>query len=256
MMPCSALLPSRRIKRRKGNLMQDKAEVIVHRLLRNAAQGKRKFISLYRVRGLGEALQATWRNVFFIETVCRLEKDLAIPDPPVMPAVPLHIETLSNASDLTTWQGQKEILALRGEYGMQQFHARLKRGDLCFTACAEGRFAGFVWLEFPPGNEAGYPLQPHEAYTYDGWTFENFRGKRVLPAIQQAIMTYVRTYHRDIRTLVTHVAVWNKPSLSGDQRAGYIILRLERTFMILGVHRKQVLSAKIPAELLMHQNML
>ncbi|MFZ5884588.1 MAG: hypothetical protein ACOYYI_12485 [Chloroflexota bacterium] len=235
--------------------MSVSTENIFHRLARNAAQGKRKFVSLYRAHGLWDALRAAWRNLFLIETVCRLEKDLAIPDFPVMPAVPLQIETLNSASDLTTWQGRKEILALRGEYGMEQFHARLKRGDLCFTAYSEGGFAGFVWLEFPPGNEAGYPLQPHEAYTYDGWTFETFRGKRVLPVIQQSIMGYVRAHHANIRTLVTHVAVWNKPSLSGDQRAGYVLRRLERTVMILGVHRKQILSANIPAELLLRHNM-
>ncbi|GAB4403091.1 MAG: hypothetical protein OHK003_30780 [Anaerolineales bacterium] len=233
--------------------MQGRSEPILYRLVQNAAQGKRKFVSLYRVYGFETALQATWRNIFFIETVCRLEKDLAIPDSPLTPAIPLTIELLSSKDNLTTWTGKKEILALRGEYGMEQFHVRLQRGDLCFTACSEGGFAGFVWLEFPPGTEAGYPLQPHEAYTYDGWTFAAFRGKRVLPVIQQSIMAYVRAHHRDIRTLVTHVAVWNKPSLSGDQRAGYIIRRLERTFIILGVHRKQVLSAIPPAELLMHQ---
>lgn len=234
--------------------MQGEAKGILQKLARNAALGRRKFISLYRAQGFREALRAAWRNVLLAETVCRLEKDLAVPDKPVLPAIPLTIETLNAKSDLTIWQGREEILALRGEFGLEQFQSRLRRGDLCFAAYAEGGLAGFVWLEFPPGNVAGYPLQPHEAYTYDGWTFESFRGKRILPAIQQTIMKYVRLHHPHIRTLVTHVAVWNKPSLSGDQRAGYVIRRLERTVMMLGVHRKQALAARIPADLLMHQS--
>lgn len=242
------------MKRRKEHNMQIEPASLIQRLARNAAQGKRKFTSLHRAYGLRVAFHATWRNIFFIETVCRLEKDLATPEAPVTPVIPLTIQILSSETNLETWQGQKEIFSLRGEYGREQFHIRLQRGDLCFAAYSEGRLAGFVWLEFPPGNEAGYPLQPHEAYTYDGWTFDNFRGKRVLPAIQQSIMGYVRAHHANIQTLVTHVAVWNKPSLSGDQRAGYVIRRLERTVMILGFHRKQTLSAKVPAELLTHPN--
>lgn len=234
--------------------MQIEPASLMQRLARNAAQGKRKFASLYRAHGLRMAVQMAWRNMFLIETVYRLEKNLAAPESPVTPAIPLTIQILSGETSLASWQGQKEVFSLRGEYGMEQFRLRLQRGDLCCAAYSEGRLAGFVWLEFPPGNEAGYPLQPHEAYTYDGWTFENFRGKRTLTAIQQFIMRYVRAHHANIRTLVTHVAVWNKPSLSGDQRAGYVIQRLERTVMILGFHRKQALSAKVPAELLIHPN--
>lgn len=233
--------------------MQVRSEGIIQKLVRNARQGRRKFVSLYRVHGFRKAVKQIWQNIFFIETVCRLEKDLNIPDDIVESVIPLKIEIIDSEFDLENWPGKKEILEIRGEYGLEQFRARLERGDLCFAAYSNGEFTGFVWLEFPPGVEAGYPLQPHEAYTYDGWTFEKYRGKRILSAIQQAIMVYVRTHHTNIRSLVTHVAVWNRPSLSGDQRAGYIIKRLERTIMILGIHRKQVLSGKVPAELFMHQ---
>lgn len=233
--------------------MQVRSEGIIQKLVRNAAQGKRKFVSLYHAHGLVDATKRTWNNIFLIETVCRLEKDLSVPDRLAEPAIPLTIEALDRGFDLMNWQGKKEILELRGEYGIDQFRIRIERGDKCFAAYLNGEFAGFVWLEFPPGGEAGYPLQAQEAYTYDGWTFEKFRGKRILPVIQQTIMGYVREHHKEIQRLVTHVAVWNKASLSGDQRAGYIIQRLERTIMILGIHRKQVLPIEVPAELIMHQ---
>lgn len=226
---------------------------IVQKLFSNAKQGRRKFVSLYRAHGLVEAIKLIWNNVLLVETVCRLEKDLTVPNKQVEPRIPVDIEVLDKSFDLQNWQGRKEILKLRDEYGIEQFHMRLERGDLCFAAYSKGEFTGFVWLEFPPGSEAGYPLKMHEAYTYDGWTFDDFRGKRILPAIQQAIMKYVREHRKEIRDLVTHVAVWNKPSLSGDQRAGYIIQCLERTIMVLGVHRKQRLNRVIPSDLIMHQ---
>jgi len=233
--------------------MQVKTEGILQKLFRNAKQGGRKFVSLYRAHGLMEAIKQTWKNVFLLETVCRLEKDLLIPDKQVEPGIPLNIEVLDKGFDLQNWHGRKEILKIRGEYGLDQFQMRLERGDLCFAAYSNGEFTAFVWLEFPPGSEAGYPLSRYEAYTYDGWTFENFRGKRILPAIQQAIMDYAREHHKEIHNLVTHVATWNKPSLSGDQRAGYVIQYLERTIMILGVHRKQRLNRVVPSDLIMHQ---
>jgi len=226
---------------------------VFQKLVHNARQGRRKFISLYRVYGLGEAIKRIWNNILFIEAVCRLEKDLTVPDKLVEPLISLDIEIMEKGFDLHGWRGQKEILEIRGEYGVEQFRVRLERGDLCFAAYSLGEFAGFVWLEFPPGVEAGYPLQRDEAYTYDGWTFDGFRGKRVLPVIQQAIMTFVREQNKEIHRLVTHVATWNKASLSGDQRAGYIIQRLERTIMMMGIHRKTISDREIAPDLIMHQ---
>jgi len=233
--------------------MQTKTEGILQKLFRNAKQGGRKFVSLYRAHGLVEAIRLIWNNVLLVETVCRMEKDLSVPDIQVESRIPLNIEVLDKGFDLQNWHGRKEILKIRDKYGLDQFQMRLERGDLCFAAYSNGEFSGFIWLEFPPGVEAGYSLNMHEAYTYDGWTFENFRGKRVFPVIQQTIMDYVRDHHKEIRSLVTHVATWNKSSLSGDQLAGYVIQYLERTIMILGVHRKQRLNRVVPSDLIMHQ---
>ena len=74
-----------------------------------------------------------------------------------------------------------------------------------------------------------------------------------MPVIQQAIINHVRKNRPDIQNIVTHVATWNKASLSGDQKAGYIIIRLERTIVVFGIHKKQILDKKIPPELIMHQ---
>ena len=150
------------------------------------------------------------------------------------------------------WPSKTKILEIRGEYGLDQFQKRFERGDLCFAAYSNSELVGFVWIEFPPGTEAGSPLLMEETYTYDGWTFEKYRGKRTLPIIQQAIMNYVRQQHKDIRKLVTHVATWNKASLSGDQRAGYSITQRELTIVIFGFHRKINLKGKISADLMVH----
>ncbi|MBK6710278.1 MAG: hypothetical protein IPG51_08100 [Chloroflexi bacterium] len=223
------------------------------RIIKNFQEGKRKFVSLYQIYGLRGTLERIWKNVILIETVCRLDKDVALPDPFVEPKIPLDMEIYSKGFDLNNWAGKKEILELRGQHGLEQFAKRFNRGDLCFAAYSNGNFVGFIWIEFPPVTEAGYSLKTNEAYTYDGWTFEAFRGNRTMPVIQQAIINHVRKNRPDIQNIVTHVATWNKASLSGDQKAGYIISRLERTIVVFGIHKKQILDKKIPPELIMHQ---
>jgi hypothetical protein len=223
------------------------------RVYSHARQGLRKFGSLYPIYGFWGTLSQLWKNLFFFEKVCRLDKLLEIADKPVQCKVPLEIEVYGKGFELENWPGKREILNLRGPYGLEQFEKRLERGDLCFAAYSNREFTGFIWLELPPVSEAGYPLLKDEAFTFDGWTFENFRGKRIFSVIQQAINDYVRENRPDIRNIVTHVATWNKSSLSGDQRAGYRIVRLELTMVLFGFHRKLILKEPVPADLIMHQ---
>ena len=228
--------------------------MIFQQIILNAAQGKRKFTSLYDIYGLWGAIKYISKNLLFIETVCRLDKNLHEAEKIVHPKIPIKIGILKKGLILDEWNGKEDILSIRGIYGLEQFAKRFNRGDLCFVAYSHDDFAGFVWVEFPPVTEAGYSLQSAEAFTYDGWTFEKFRGNRVLPVLQQAIFAYVRVNRPDICSIATHVAIWNKASLSGDQRAGYKITRLERTIVLLGFHKKVPLNREIPNDLIMHQN--
>lgn len=215
---------------------------ITQKFIRNVRKGKHKFASLYPIYGLWGTLRLVLKNTLFLEIVFRLDKELSTPDTLVEPKIPMTIEIYDKNFDLNSWSGKEEILKIRGTYGLEQFAERFARGDLCFAAYSNSDFVGFVWVQFPPVTEAGYPLQPDEAYTHDGWTFDRYRGKRTLPVIQQAIMNYVRQHQKDIRKLVTHVATRNKASLSGDQRSGYIIIRRELTIVIFGFHHKLILT--------------
>jgi len=225
----------------------------IGRIINNFHEGKRRFVSFFPIYGLWGTLKQIRKNIFLIEHICRLDKNVNIPDLRVDPRIPINIEVNSKDSNLKNWPGKKKILAIRGDYGLEQFEKRFENGDLCFMAYSNGEFVGFIWIEFPPVLRAGYTLEINEAYTYDGWTFEEFRGNRTMPVIQQAITNFVREKRTDIKNIVTHVAPWNKASLSGDQRAGYIITRIERIIIIMGIHKKQILDVEIPSELVMHQ---
>lgn len=205
--------------------------------LRHIHRGIRKiesFVPIYGVRG---TLKIIARNVLWVETVYRLEKDLQIPESKVEPQIPIVVIMFGDL-DLSEWEGREQVQQIRGHYGLSQFRERLDRGDLLFSAYWESKFVGFVWLEFPPGVDAGYGLKNDEAYIYDSWTFEPYRGKRVSPTIQQTIFNYLRKKRPDIRHVITHVATWNKASLAGDQRAGYRITSRELSIVFWGYHRK------------------
>ncbi len=230
--------------------MRNDINSILQKLINNAKQGKRKIDSFYPIYGFWETIRQVWKNVIQFEKYFRLDKELGKTVKPVMPKIPIRIEIIRRGFDLEKWTGKKELLEIRGEYGLEQFQKRIERGDLCFAGYSNRAFVGFVWIEFPPVTEAGYQLYTNEAYTYDGWTFEEYRGNRVLAVIHQAIMNWVRQNRRDLHKLVTHVAIWNKPSLAMDQRAGYVIVRQELSFVILGYHKKFVINRAIPTELI------
>lgn len=220
-----------------GGYWKDRFIRSITSLFENARRGRRKFTSYAQVYSVGGAIGQVRRNVFLLETVYRLDKDLHILEEKIEPKIPLAISPYTDL-DLNSWRDKQSILEIRGEYGENQFRERFDQGDILFTAYSEGRLVGFVWLECPPVKGAGYPLENNEGYTYDGWTFSAYRGKHVFPALQQFIMDYVRLNRPDIHILITHVAVWNQPSLSGDQRAGYRVKRRELSIIFLGFHRK------------------
>ena len=200
--------------------------------------GLEKLRSLIPIYGFFGAITIVSKNIFLLEKVYRLEKDLEIQDVLVTPKIPITIQVISKYIDLDKWEFHKKILNIRGHYGLSQFSKRLKQNDILFYALWENHFVGFVWLGFSPENVVGYALREDEAYTYDGWTFEEYRGKRILPCLQQRIFMYIRNNHPEIRTVVTHVASWNKPSIKGDSRAGYMKKYLELSLVIFGYHRK------------------
>lgn len=215
------------------------------RTVGNFRRGKNKIESLLPLYGLIGTSKLIMKNTLWFERVYRLEKNLSTPEDQVNPKIPLQLMIFSGSDlDVDSWEGKKRIFEIRGEYGIAQFKERLARGDLLFIAQWQEKDVGFVWLEFPPGEDIGYSLSMDEAYTYDGWTYEEYRGNRALPFIQQGIMNYVRDSISNICTLVTHIAVWNGASISGDIRAGYVITRLELSVSIIGYHRKYFIASR------------
>jgi len=216
-------------------------------LKKRISLGISKFRSLIKRMGLWGAVAQIMRNIFWIEIMYRFVKDLDVQENRVKPKIPLRIITMPQDLDVYNWEGRKELLEIRGEYGLLQFQQRLQRGYILFCAYSEVKFAGFLWLLPPPVTriDSGVLLKDDEAYQIDGWTFNDYRGKGVLPSLQQATYDYARKEFPHVKSVVTHGAIRNIPSVVGQQRSGLIIVSRELSVSIFGYNRKIKLSNAI-----------
>lgn len=210
---------------------------IMNKVLRYFGRGARILNSSFRARGLWQTLRLALEALLSIRFCYRLEKTLSNPEEKVDPKIPLTVTIISGSSSLEA-EDLNNIVKLRGYYGIINFHERLDRGDIMFCAHSERNFVGFVWLDLPPVDHrnAGYRLENDEAYTYDCYTFREYRGNKILPAIQQVLFAYLREKRSDIHSIVTHIMTKNKPSIAGFKRAGYIITGQDLYVVILGYY--------------------
>lgn len=60
---------------------------------------------------------------------------------------------------------------------------KLKEGQKCFGVKCRGELAAFMWVDLREFNYEGdkFTLKQDEAYFYDAWTLDRFRGKRIAP---------------------------------------------------------------------------
>lgn len=184
------------------------------KIVRHFGRGARIINSSFRERGLWQTLRLAIEALLSIHICYRLEKTPTNPDEKVEPKIPLKVTAVSSLNRLEA-EDLNKILTLRGDHGIADFHERLEKGEVLFCAHSDREFVGFGWLDLPPvaHRNAGYRLENDEAYTHGCYTFREYRGNRIMPAIQQAIFAYLREKRPDIRSVVTHIQIKNKPSM-------------------------------------------
>lgn len=207
---------------------------ILKSFFRKASGGTRKIRSFLPIYGFWGTLRMAVGNTLSFSIFYRMEKRLSNSEYKLVPRIPLSLKTISNLEDLTDEEKNK-VHSIRGLYGFQQFVARLENSHIMFAMYAnDDKLAAFVWLELPPVETAGIKV-PHEmAFTYDAWTFTEYRGNRIFPVIQQNIFDYVRQNHPEVKSILTQVSIKNKASAYQDQSAGYIIVGLELSIILFG----------------------
>lgn len=71
-------------------------------------------------------------------------------------------------------------------FSEQQLLSRLKKGQLCFAAKCRGKIAAFAWCNLEECHYDGcnFPLKNHEAYLFDTYTLNSFRGRGIAPYLR------------------------------------------------------------------------
>lgn len=120
------------------------------------------------------------------------------------------------------------IAALPGRtLSLQDLLSRLQVGKLCLGAKHRGTMAAFTWCSLTEGTIGSYrlfSLQRHEAYLFDAYTLEQFRGVGIAPYLRY------RCYEELVKLGRPHcysvTAVWNAPAARFKRKLGARIVEL------------------------------
>jgi len=129
-----------------------------------------------------------------------------------------------------SWSSEKELLA------------RLSKGHKCYAAKYHNKIVAFTWCNFVNCHSILYnfPLKENEAYLYDAYTTESFRGKGIAPYLRCKFYEALHTMERD---------VFYSISLLFNKSAVRFKSKLDARLLLLAIHfkrpKKNYLSLKI-----------
>ena len=137
------------------------------------------------VSALAFAILATlgYRRVLLFER--RLDGSIT----PLASRVPITFSTLEPPQI-------DEYLGVHADAPRTELENRLAKGDRCFVARYEGRIVSVSWVtrsERPiRWLRYRYPVPPSEAYLYDSFTAQTFRGCAIAPALGVHVLERLR----------------------------------------------------------------
>ena len=99
---------------------------------------------------------------------------------------------------------------------------RLDQGDECILAVHNGLIAGYVWImkdsmELSQFRHIRVPKD--KAYIYNGFVLKEFRGKRILNALDGYVIEKLKREGK--KFLIATVAHDNKPPIKAQERIGF-----------------------------------
>lgn len=115
------------------------------------------------------------------------------------------------------WLGPAEmeaIAAIRNyAFSKEQLLLRLEKGQLCLGVKRHGSLAAFTWADLSkhPGPWFRFSVKEDEAYLFDAYTLEAFRGNRLAPFIRYSL--YRKLNQMGKETFYSISEVFNSPSV-------------------------------------------
>jgi ribosomal protein S18 acetylase RimI-like enzyme len=103
----------------------------------------------------------------------------------------------------------------------ETFWWRLEDDCLCFVARAASEIVAYNWVRLRPGPDDGdmIALADREAFHFDSYVHENWRGNR----IQEALSSRMRLFEKQSGCTATYtkISVFNRKSLRSSRRQGW-----------------------------------
>lgn len=167
------------------------------------------------------------------KTLCLFEVDLKTAQLPECPVrLPVEYRLLSAEA----WARQSHTGHMTDRY---LFPARLARGEQFWTVQVDGKIVAYCWATHAPVEigEIRRVISPRgdEVYLYDAFTFAEYRGQNLYPALLQRILEH--SWHVGLRRALIFVMSDNTASIRGVQKAGFREFQRVTYSNILGLSR-------------------
>jgi ribosomal protein S18 acetylase RimI-like enzyme len=180
--------------------------------------------------------------MFMKKTLCLFEIDLKTAQLPVCKA---RLAVDYRQLDAAAWAVQPHTSHVTDRY---LFPARLARGEHFWTAQYHDKIVAYCWATQAPVEigEVRRVISPRgdEVYLYDAFTFAEYRGQNLYPALLQRIIE--ASHHEGLRRVLIFVMSDNVASIHGVQKAGFREFQRVTYSNILGFSR-YVYRPRLPA---------
>jgi ribosomal protein S18 acetylase RimI-like enzyme len=166
-------------------------------------------------------------------TLCLFEVDLKTA---LLPVCEARLDVSYRLLDAVAWRLQPQTGHLTDRY---LFQGRLDRGEQFWTAQQETRIVSYCWATYD-AVEIGeircvVRPRPDEVYLYDAFTFAEYRGRNLYPALLHRILTQSRD--AGTRRALIFVMSDNVASIRGVQKAGFVEFQRVTYASVLGFGR-------------------
>jgi len=107
---------------------------------------------------------------------------------------------------------------------MQEAYKLFSNGCQLWTGSLNGKLAGICWSKSGHNRTDYFVLMAKtDATIMSCFVYPEFRGRGIYPAMLQ-IMTNMLMEQDQIHTVYIDCRIWNKPSIRGIQKAGFVLL--------------------------------
>ena len=166
--------------------------------------------------------------------LCLFEVDLAAA---ALPSCEARLAIDYKRLDAAAWAEQPNVDHVTDRY---LFQARFDRGELVWTAHNDAnKIISYCWVtrKSVEIGEIGRAINPRadEIYLYDAFTFAEYRGQNLYPAILQRILEHSRD--AGLRRALIFVMSDNVASIRGVRKAGFREFQRVKYYNIIGFVR-------------------